>query len=154
MSADIPKPEVAVDGDRLPTNPTIQRWTRWLGTQRDTLGTVIAVILILLFWQFGGAYLPTYIFPTIPIAIDTTIELLGQYATYVSITETLVRILGGFTVSAIFGIAVGVVMATSPLFNFFARPLIRLIMGVPALTWVLLGAVSYTHLTLPTKRIV
>ena len=96
MSAEISKPEAAVDGDRLPTNPTIQRWTRWLGTQRDTLGTVIAVILILLFWHFGGAYLPTYIFPTIPIAIDTTIELLGEYATYVSITETLVRILGGF----------------------------------------------------------
>lgn len=143
MSAEMSKPEAAVDGDRLPTNPTIQRWTRWLGTQRDTLGTVIAVILILLFWHFGGAYLPTYIFPTIPIAIDTTIELLGLYATYVSITETLVRILGGFTVSAIFGIAVGVVMATSPLFNFFARPLIRLIMGVPALTWVLLGVLWF-----------
>jgi NitT/TauT family transport system permease protein len=146
MSSEVSKPEAAVGEERLPTNPTTQRWTRWLGSQRDTLGTVVAIVLILLFWRFAGQYLPTYIFPTIPIAIDTTIELLGQHATYISISETLVRILGGFAVSAVFGIAVGVVMATSPLFNFFARPLIRLIMGVPALTWVLLGVLWFRNM--------
>ena len=145
MATEISKPEPATDTEGLPTHPIIQRWTRWLGTQRDTLGTVIAIILILLLWRFAGAYLPTYIFPTIPIAIETTLALLAEDATYVSIGETLIRILGGFTVSAIFGIAVGVVMATSPLVNFFVRPLIRLIMGVPALTWVLLGVLWFRN---------
>ena len=146
MNTDIPKPDVAVGTEGLPTNPIIHRWTRWLGSQRDTLGTVIAIVFVLLFWRFGGAYLPTYIFPTIPIAIDTTLELMAESATYISISETLVRILGGFAVSAVFGIAVGIVMATSPLFNFFVRPLIRLIMGVPALTWVLLGVLWFRNM--------
>lgn len=145
MTTQISKPEAAADTDGLPTNTIITRWTRWLGTQRDTLGTIIAVIIILLFWEFGGSYLPTYIFPTIPMAIDTTWDLLAEHSTYVSISETLIRILGGFSVSAVFGIAVGVVMATSPAFNFLARPLIRLIMGVPALTWVLFGVLWFRN---------
>ena len=146
MTTESPQREASASTEPLPTNPSVQRWTRWLGSQRDTLGTVVAIGFILLLWRFGGQYLPTYIFPTIPIAIDTTIALLGENATYVSIGETLIRILGGFAVSAIFGIAVGVVMATSPLFNFFARPLIRLIMGVPALTWVLLGVLWFRNM--------
>ena len=42
------------------TNPQVRSWTRWLGSQSDTLETAAAVILVLLLWQFGGRYLPAH----------------------------------------------------------------------------------------------
>ena len=128
--------------------PARRPWYRALGLKGESFGTVVAIIAILLFWQFGGAYLPTYIFPTIPIAIERFQEVMLLEGTYLAITQTLIRILGGFAVSAVFGIAVGVVMAMSNTVQFFARPFIRLIMGVPALTWVLLGVLWFRNMEL------
>ena len=125
------------------TNPQVRSWTRWLGSQSDTLGTAAAVILVLLLWQFGGRYLPAYIFPTIPVAVDRFFEIMALEGTYLSIMKTLIRILGGFVVSAVFGIGFGILMAMSRSFHFIARPMVRLIMGVPALTWVLLGVLWF-----------
>ena len=115
--------------------PARRPWYRALGLKGESFGTVVAIIAILLFWQFGGAYLPTYIFPTIPIAIERFQEVMLLEGTLPrDHADPDFGFLGGFAVSAVFGIAVGVVMAMSNTVQFFARPFIRLIMGVPALT--------------------
>ncbi|MSP51258.1 MAG: ABC transporter permease subunit [Alphaproteobacteria bacterium] len=147
MTSGIPQRTPTAPGAPLVSH-AVNRYVRWLGSQRDTLGTAIVVIAVLLAWQFFGGYLPKYIFPTIPLAIEKFEQIITLKGTYVAIGQTLVRILGGFAVSASFGIAFGILMAMSTQFNFIARPLIRLIMGVPALTWVLLGVIWFKNMEL------
>ncbi len=142
MSSDASKPLAA------PVSADVRRYVRWIGSQRDTLGTAIVIAAVLLAWQFFGGLIPKYIFPTIPTAIAKFQDILTLDGTYVAVGQTLIRILGGFAVSASFGILFGVLMAMSNGFNFIARPLIRLIMGVPALTWVLLGVIWFKNMEL------
>ncbi|MBM3511200.1 MAG: ABC transporter permease [Alphaproteobacteria bacterium] len=142
MSCDATKPLPA------PVGAEVRRYVRWVGSQRDTLGTAIVIAAVLLAWQFFGGLIPKYIFPTIPTAIAKFQDILTLNGTYVAVGQTLIRILGGFAVSASFGILFGVLMAMSNGFNFIARPFIRLIMGVPALTWVLLGVIWFKNMEL------
>jgi NitT/TauT family transport system permease protein len=109
----------------------------------ERLGTVASIVALLLFWHFGGRYIPSYVLPTIPTALATLVKVLSAGETYFAIAQTLVRILGGFTTSAVFGILIGVMMALWPSGQFLLRPLVRLVMGVPALTWVLLGIIWF-----------
>jgi NitT/TauT family transport system permease protein len=112
----------------------------------ERLGTLASICAIAVFWYFSGRYIPSYVLPTIPSAVATLVKVLSTPETYVAVAQTLARILGGFTASAIFGIVLGVLMALWPVAQFTLRPLVRLIMGVPALTWVLLGIIWFRNM--------
>jgi len=112
----------------------------------ERFGTLASICAIAAFWYFGGRYIPSYVLPTIPSAVGTLVKVMGAPETYLTIAQTLVRILGGFMASAVFGIILGVIMALWPLAQFMLRPLVRLVMGVPALTWVLLGIIWFRNM--------
>lgn len=103
----------------------------------------ISIALLLLVWQVSSAYIPEYIFPGIPKVFDKGVALLQDKATYSTVLMTLQRILGGFLVSALVGIALGISMAMWRRVNDILMPSLKLVMGVPALTWVLLSIIWF-----------
>jgi ABC-type nitrate/sulfonate/bicarbonate transport system permease component len=113
---------------------------RWLATNRHAF---LVFLLILAAWQISAAYVPEYIFPSIPKVFDKAVVLLGERATYDAILHTLQRVLGGFFLSAVVGVILGVAMAMWPRINNAFMPLLKFIMGVPALTWVLLSIIWF-----------
>jgi ABC-type nitrate/sulfonate/bicarbonate transport system permease component len=94
--------------------------------------------LLLLAWQISSAYIPEYIFPGIPKVAAKALALLQDPSTYGTVLATLNRILGSFAISALFGIALGVAMAMSTRTYEMLMPALKFVMGIPALTWVLL----------------
>lgn len=113
---------------------------RWLASNRHAF---LALLLVLIAWQISSAYVPEYIFPGIPKVFDKAVELLQEWATYQAILHTLQRVLGGFFLSAAVGIVTGVAMAMWPRVNAIFMPFLKLVMGVPALTWVLLSIIWF-----------
>lgn len=113
---------------------------RWLVSNRYAF---LVFLLILTIWEISAAYVPEYIFPGIPKVLDKGVVLLGERATYEAIFHTLQRVLGGFFLSAAVGIVLGVAMAMWPRVNAALMPLLKLVMGVPALTWVLLSIIWF-----------
>jgi NitT/TauT family transport system permease protein len=103
----------------------------------------VSVALLLLVWQVSSAYIPEYIFPGIPKVFDKGMGLLQDKATYSTVLMTLQRILGGFLISALVGIALGISMAMWKRVNDILMPSLKLVMGVPALTWVLLSIIWF-----------
>jgi NitT/TauT family transport system permease protein len=103
----------------------------------------ISVALLLLVWQVSSAYIPEYIFPGIPKVFDKGMALLQDKTTYSTVLMTLQRILGGFLISALVGIALGISMAMWRRVNDILMPSLKLVMGVPALTWVLLSIIWF-----------
>lgn len=128
------------------TSPDVTRGllARLLDLARGSVGgTVAAIALILLVWHIASFYTPEYIFPNIAQVFDKLVETLADPVAYRSIGYTLQRILGGFFLSALVGISLGVAMATSRGAHAIAMPLVKMISGVPALTWVLLSIIWF-----------
>jgi NitT/TauT family transport system permease protein len=117
-----------------------KQFMRWLGGSRYALGSIIGLLAI---WQISAAYIPEYIFPGIPKVIEKGAELLGDPASYLTMLVTLQRIIGGFFLSAIAGITLGIAMGMSPRINNYLSPALKFVMGVPALTWVLLAIIWF-----------
>lgn len=106
---------------------------------RERIGTLVVVALILLFWEFGARFVPSYIFPGLSETIARGRVLLSDSATYFTIFTTLERIFIGFLLSSVVGILLGVAMAMMPLARIAFLPIVKIAMGVPSLTWVLFG---------------
>lgn len=108
-----------------------------------TSGTVAAIALILIAWHIGSFFTPEYILPSISQVLEKLIATLADPRTYQAIGQTLQRVLGGFFLSALVGIAIGVGMAMSRGAHSLGMPLVKIISGVPALTWVLLAIIWF-----------
>jgi ABC-type nitrate/sulfonate/bicarbonate transport system permease component len=103
----------------------------------------LSFALLLVVWQVSSHYIPEYIFPGIPRVLAKSVELLGAPATYQTVLATMQRILGGFALSAVFGMALGISMATSAYVRELLMPALKFVMGIPALTWVLLAIIWF-----------
>lgn len=103
----------------------------------------VSVGLLLLAWQVSSYYIPEYIFPGIAKVAAKLGGLLVDPATHKTVLMTLQRILGSFVLSSAAGIALGVAMAMWPRVNDLLNPALKMVMGVPALTWVLLSIIWF-----------
>jgi ABC-type nitrate/sulfonate/bicarbonate transport system permease component len=120
-------------------NPAAGLWRRVVAWKYAAL----SFGLLLLAWQISSAYIPEYIFPGIPKVAEKSFVLLQDPATYRTVLMTMQRILGSFLVSSLVGVALGVAIAMSPRAKELLMPALKLVMGVPALTWVLLSIIWF-----------
>ena len=115
---------------------------RWLAGTSG--GTVLLVVVLALAWYVSSFFVPEYVFPTIGSTAGKFVSVVTTTTSYKSLVYTLQRVLGGFLISALTGIALGVGMGTQPKFYTICMPLVKLIMGIPALTWVLLSIIWFS----------
>jgi ABC-type nitrate/sulfonate/bicarbonate transport system permease component len=136
----VPPGEAAIEDAALPTPPSSGRWSGLSGH----LNVFLLLIGLLLFWQFVVPILvPGYVFPTLDTVIDKFAAILRSRGTYIDLLSTTLRILGGFAVSGVVGVAFGIALAMSKQLNATFMPVVRFVTGVPALTWVLLAIIWF-----------
>lgn len=118
--------------------------TRLAGWLRRNSGIITLVSVLLLIWYAViPRFVPGYIFPTIPTVLQKLTVILGTKSTYLQIGDTLERIFGGFAISAVIGVALGIALAMSRILSATLMPAVKFIMGMPALTWVLLSIIWF-----------
>ena len=127
-------PNVAV---RPPEDTAVHPSEPWLTQER--IGTIAVIGLIFVAWEYGARYVPAYIFPGLSETVARGRDLLSQPTTYFTVLTTLERVFVGFLLSSVFGILLGVAMALSRIARVALFPIVKISMGVPSLTWVLLG---------------
>jgi NitT/TauT family transport system permease protein len=110
---------------------------------RHSAGTALTIALLVAAWFVGSLFLPEYLFPGLGQTAHKLGIILSQPATYAAIVVTLQRILGGFVLSSLFGVALGIVLAMNRPANALAMPALKIVAGVPALTWVLLSIIWF-----------
>lgn len=116
------------------------------GLWQQILGLKYAAVslgLLLVAWQVSSAYIPEYIFPGIPKVVEKGVALLEDKATWMTVLTTLQRILGSFLLSSLVGISLGITIAMSTRAQNLLMPALKFVMGVPALTWVLLAIIWF-----------
>ncbi len=103
-----------MSSDTLPTTPRVFPSGSMLRALKNFLrsrtGWAIAVLVLAGLWQLSTLLLPAYVVPSLATVFDTLVRLFGESSTYSAVFATLKRIFGGFLVSAVLGIGVGVVL--------------------------------------------
>jgi NitT/TauT family transport system permease protein len=109
-----------------------------------TFRAILPFLVIAALWQTASLFTKPYLFPGLgSIAksfwtILTTWELLSQGLV------TWLRLLVAVSASLIVGIPIGLAMGLSPACDEFFRPVVKFIMGVPALNWVIIVIIWFS----------
>lgn len=95
-------------------------------------------------WQAASLVSPPYLFPGLDkVALDifkilTNWDLLSQGLI------TLARVFGAVAISILIGVPIGIVMGLSKRFDDLFRPIVKFIMGIPALNWVIIVIIWFS----------
>jgi len=106
------------------------------------------LLLLAAIWQTVSFFSAPYLFPGLGeifgkiFTILTTWDLLSQGLV------TWARLMGAVLLALVIGIPIGLVMGLSRSFDGFLRPIVKFIMGVPALNWVIIVVIWFASVEL------
>lgn len=119
-------------------------WTR-IAKYRPALIDLIGVAAL---WQISTHYFSPAIVPPLGDIGDAIWNIFSQWVNLVSLLATSLRVLGGLVVSFILGTALGVTMGLFGGVRTYSRPLLHMIQGVPALSWVVFAVIWFAQVEL------
>ena len=128
----------------VPYDAVAARPPRARSFQSRTFRAILPFLVIAALWQTASLFTKPYLFPGLgSIArsfwtILTTWELLSQGLV------TWLRLLVAVCASLVIGIPIGLAMGLSPTWDEFFRPVVKFIMGVPALNWVIIVIIWFS----------
>lgn len=105
------------------------------GTLRGWRETLIVAAIVLGGVQVGSLFAPKYILPGVPEIGRAAVEILSKNTRDIAIT--LLRLLEGIAAAFLLGSLLGVAMGALPAVARYARPLLNIVVAVPALNWIL-----------------
>jgi NitT/TauT family transport system permease protein len=109
-----------------------------------TFRAILPFLVIAALWQTASMFTKPYLFPGLGSVaksfwtILTTWDLLSQGLV------TWARLLVAVTASLLIGIPIGLAMGLSSISDEFLRPVVKFIMGVPALNWVIIVIIWFS----------
>jgi ABC-type nitrate/sulfonate/bicarbonate transport system permease component len=128
----------------IPFDAVAVRSPRGRSLLSRTFRAILPFLVIAALWETASLFTKPYLFPGLgSIAksfwtILTTWELLSQGLV------TWLRLLVAVSASLIIGIPVGLAMGLSTTCDEFLRPVVKFIMGVPALNWVIIVIIWFS----------
>jgi len=117
-------------------------------------GWIVTPALLLVTWQIAAVYLKQpWIFPPVTMVFEQLLHPLRQhYASGSLLSNTiisLIRVLLGFTLAAVIGVALGTVMGSARIFRNLLEPIIELLRPLCPIAWLPFAIVVFKLKTLP-----
>ncbi|MDH5748824.1 MAG: ABC transporter permease subunit [Rhodospirillales bacterium] len=106
--------------------------------------TFISLFLVVVAWQLASYFFPVYLFPPVNLIGAELLALIVDQQGYQALS-TFARILAGMAGAFIFGGFLAFLMGRSDLFNRLVYPVVNLLQGVPALSWVVIAIIWFRH---------
>jgi len=114
--------------------------TRWYKPRAETL---IALGGVVLAWQLASYFFPPYLFPPVPAIAEKFLGIFVDRASLANAGATAARIFAGLTMSFLLGLALAFLMGRSDRSHRYVYPLLNLIQGIPALSWVVIAIIWF-----------
>ena len=109
-----------------------------------------SVVFLLAVWKILSVLTGSgFVLPSPEKTLFTTLALFGEKEFLSVVGSTLLRSLGGFALSVIPGIALGVLAGMHPNFNAFLQPILITIRSVPVIALILLALIWFTPGSVP-----
>lgn len=109
----------------------------WL-TKGFSWRPVISFLVLAAVWQFASLFSPPYLIPGIHLIVASLVKVIIVPELLYQAMVTWSRIVGAIFASMVLGVCIGVLMGLFKGIDEFVRPIVKLVMGVPALNWVII----------------
>ena len=96
-------------------------------------------------WQVSSYFLPPILAPSLLEIARELWNIVGTRAEVVHIAATVARILVSLVLSFLIGGVFGLLMALFPAVRRYGQPLLHMIQGVPALSWVVFAVIWFAQ---------
>jgi len=113
---------------------------RWYTLRTETLIGLGGVVLA---WQIASYFFPPYLFPPVPAIAEKFLEIFLDRASLANAGATAARIFAGLTMSFLLGLALAFLMGRSDRSHRYVYPLLNLVQGIPALSWVVIAIIWF-----------
>ena len=113
---------------------------RWYTLRTETLIGLGGVVLA---WQIASYFFPPYLFPPVPAIAEKFWEIFLDRASLANAGATAARIFAGLTMSFLLGLALAFLMGRSDRSHRYVYPLLNLVQGIPALSWVVIAIIWF-----------
>lgn len=107
-------------------------------------GAVLPFLVIAALWQTASFFSKPYLFPGIGAIGKSFWTILSTWDLISQGLVTWARLLFAVAVSLVIGIPIGLAMGLSRRCDEFLRPVVKFIMGVPALNWVIIVIIWFS----------
>lgn len=117
----------------------------WLRGRREL---VIDLVVVAALWQLSSLFLPPILAPSLADIGRELLKTLTTLGDLAHIAATVGRILLALGVSFLLGAVFGVAMAGSEPIRRYLEPLLHMVQGVPALSWVVFAVIWFSQVEL------
>lgn len=121
-----------------------ERVRRGRGIARRLFRAVLPFVAIAILWQIASFYTKPYLFPGLGSVAKSLWTILTTWDLLSQGFVTWARLVLAVAASLVIGIPIGLVMGLSPNIDEFLRPIVKFIMGVPALNWVIIVIIWFS----------
>jgi NitT/TauT family transport system permease protein len=108
------------------------------------LKAIVAFGALAAIWEAAAQFTPPYLFPDLRLVIGAFIDIFTNWDLLQQGLITGARLIGAVLVSLVIGVPLGLAMGLWPGFDGYARPVIKFLMGVPALNWVIIVIIWFS----------
>jgi ABC-type nitrate/sulfonate/bicarbonate transport system permease component len=104
---------------------------------------VLPFIVLALLWQVAAAFMPAFIFPSLPDIFVRTFRIFMSWKLFSDVLATVARIMAGMIGAFILGAVFATFMMRSPVVDKFLSPILTFFQGIPALSWVVFAIIWF-----------
>ena len=94
-------------------------------------------------WQIASLFFPDYLFPSIPQIVRRFVDIATTWSTQLDVLTTAARILAGLAGAFILGVLLALVLNKSASLEAYLTPILTLLQGIPALSWVVIAIIWF-----------
>lgn len=144
MSAEAPGPANPAKDDKRVPLPGRAGQLSFFGVS-FSWKSVVPFVILAAGWQIASYFSPPYLFPSLASIFAEVWRILTTVDLLIQGLVTWARLLGAVIVSLIIGIPIGLAMGMSNRLDEFVRPVVKFVMGVPALNWVIIVIIWFQN---------
>ena len=104
---------------------------------------IISIGLLLIIWEISSYFVPPYLIPNLKTILDAFINVISTWGLVRHALITILRILVALNIAFLIGTLLSIFMGIFEKLEDYVLPVLHVIMGVPALSWVIFSIIWF-----------
>ncbi|MCZ6450403.1 MAG: ABC transporter permease subunit [Deltaproteobacteria bacterium] len=121
---------------------TVGILTKVFAEQKKIIYPLITIIVL---WQILTLFFPPYLIPSVPTIAGELGKIITDRSLMISYLFTIYRALLALAASFLVGTVLSILMSYTPRTRDFVLTILHFMMGVPALSWVVIAVIWFAH---------
>jgi NitT/TauT family transport system permease protein len=105
---------------------------------------IVAFVGLAAVWQIVSLFSPVWLFPGLHLIFTELFNIVTTWELLYQGLISFARLIAAILASVIVGVPIGLLMGLSTRIDDYARPIIKFVMGVPALNWVIIVIIWFS----------